>query len=184
MPVLRRARSTMSLSGNALYGGGNPARLVALAAGLPEAVPALTLDTQCCSGLDAILLAASRVAAGEADIIFAGGVESYSRSPVRARRPVREGDEVIAYERPPFSPWPDRDPDLIEAAATLARERGLTRTSQEAFAIQSHSDGRGDSRSQEIVVTAGLSTDAFSRTLTPELCARLPIIAGDDAYMA
>ncbi len=35
--------------GNALYGGGNPARLVALAAGLPEQCPAMTVDTQCCS---------------------------------------------------------------------------------------------------------------------------------------
>jgi hypothetical protein len=40
--------------GNALYGGGNPARVAALAARLPEHVPSLTLDTQCCSGLDAI----------------------------------------------------------------------------------------------------------------------------------
>lgn len=49
--------------GNALYGGGNPARLAALRAGLPDHVPALTIDTQCCGGLDAIMVAAERMRA-------------------------------------------------------------------------------------------------------------------------
>src|SRR5262249_50338353 len=40
--------------GNALYGGGNPARVAALLAGLPEETAALTIDTQCCAGLDAV----------------------------------------------------------------------------------------------------------------------------------
>ena len=170
------------IMGNALYGGGNPARLAALAAGLPAAVPASTLDTQCCAGLDAILLAASRIRAGEASAIIAGGAESYSRSPVRAHRPLHEGEEPVIYERPAFSPWADRDPDLIEAAAALARERGLTRAEQEAFAVQSHTKGTINECSGEIVVTNALSRDAFCRALTPGLCARLPIIAGDDAH--
>ena len=41
--------------GNGVYGGGNPARLISLASGLPERVPSLTIDTQCCSGMDAII---------------------------------------------------------------------------------------------------------------------------------
>ncbi|MEX2320930.1 MAG: beta-ketoacyl synthase N-terminal-like domain-containing protein, partial [Saccharospirillum sp.] len=69
--------------GNALYGGGNPARLIALAAGLHESVPALTLDTQCCSGLDALRLGAQAIASGQADAVLAGGVESTSRRAIR-----------------------------------------------------------------------------------------------------
>ncbi|MBX9760574.1 MAG: thiolase family protein [Beijerinckiaceae bacterium] len=168
--------------GNALYAGGNPARVIALAGGVPEAVPALTIDTQCCSGLDAILLAASRIRAGEANVIIAGGVESYSRSPLRYRRPSHDGEGPVAYDRPPFSPWADRDPDLIQAAAALARERGVMRRDQERFAIGSHASGALCDFGTEIVPIAGLSRDAFTRRLTPQLCARLPTLAGDESH--
>jgi acetyl-CoA C-acetyltransferase len=47
--------------GNAVGGGGNPARLIALAAGLPEATPAMTIDRQCASGLDAIVTGARMI---------------------------------------------------------------------------------------------------------------------------
>src|SRR4029077_13860702 len=69
--------------GNALYGGGNPARLAALRAGLPDDVPAITIDSQCCAGLDAVMLAADRIASGSAQIVIAGGLESFSRAPLR-----------------------------------------------------------------------------------------------------
>jgi acetyl-CoA C-acetyltransferase len=67
--------------------GGNPARLVGLAAGLRESVPALTVDRQCASGLDAILFAMRAVAMGEADVIVAGGAESISTAPWRIAKP-------------------------------------------------------------------------------------------------
>src|SRR5262249_42621098 len=124
--------------GNALYGGGNPARLAALLAGICEDTPALTLDTQCCAGLDAVLLAATRVAAGEAEAIIAGGVESFSRAPIRMRRPTNKDEAPQEYARPPFTPWPERDPDMIASAAALARTLGIARAAQEAFAVESH----------------------------------------------
>ena len=64
-PVLRRVIEAAGLEtgqvdevimGNALGAGGNPARMVALAAGLPEEVAGLTLDRQCCGGLDALVI--------------------------------------------------------------------------------------------------------------------------------
>src|SRR5690606_38544343 len=94
--------------GNALYGGGNPARLALLAAGIPECRSALTIDSQCCAGLDAIMLAAARIRAGEAQVIVAGGVESFSRAPIRQRRPAVPGEAAVPYDRPPFTPWPER----------------------------------------------------------------------------
>ncbi|QRM32977.1 thiolase family protein [Microvirga sp. VF16] len=165
--------------GNALYGGGNPARLAALAAGLPETVPAMTLDTQCCAGLDAILAAAARVRAGEADLIVAGGVESYSRAPMRIRPAKGHDGQPRPYDRPPFTPWPDRDPDMIPAAAALAGEFGIRRADQEAFAVASHAKALSAPPSDEIVPLAGVTRDAFARALSPALCQRLPVLAGD-----
>ena len=165
--------------GNALYAGGNPARVSALAAGLPVSTPALTIDTQCCAGLDAILLAAARIRSGEAHAVIAGGVESYSRSPLRMRRPQKEGEPPVAYHRPPFSPWPDRDPDLIESAAALAQVRGITRAAQERFAIDSHAKTLSANLRSEIVAVNGLVADAFARKLNQQICARLPLVAGD-----
>jgi acetyl-CoA C-acetyltransferase len=165
--------------GNALYGGGNPARIAALAAGLPEDVAALTIDTQCCAGLDAVMLAADRVAAG-ARAVIAGGVESFSRAPIRLHRARHPDEAPHEYSRPPFTPWPERDPDMIPAAAALARSLGVTRLAQEVFAVESHRKTlqRG-AAAGEIVAVAGLSRDAFARTLTAALCARLPALTGD-----
>ncbi|BAS00572.1 thiolase family protein [Blastochloris viridis] len=168
--------------GNALYGGGNPARRAALAAGIPEAVPAMTIDSQCCAGLDAILLAAERIEAGAAEIIVAGGVESFSRAPIRLRRPRQPGEAPLAYDRPPFTPWPERDPDMIPAAAQLAAELGISRAAQDAFAVDSHRKARSGPAAGEIVAVAGLERDAFARALTPALAARLKPLAGAGSH--
>lgn len=171
--------------GNALYGGGNPARLATLRAGLPETLPAVTLDTQCCSGLDAILHAACLVEAGAADCILAGGAESYSRAPVRLIRPLAPGGTPVAYNRPPFSPWPDRDPDLTSAAADLASVRKMSREEQAGFAVDSHARARGLASSDRLrleivqIEDAPLKQDAFTRALTQRAALRAPIIAGD-----
>ncbi|MEM7279261.1 MAG: 3-oxoadipyl-CoA thiolase [Pseudomonadota bacterium] len=59
----------------------NVARMAALLAGLPEAVPGVTLNRLCGSGMDAVLVAARQIKAGDADLVIAGGVESMSRAP-------------------------------------------------------------------------------------------------------
>ncbi|MCL2716243.1 MAG: thiolase family protein [Alphaproteobacteria bacterium] len=169
--------------GNALYGGGNPARLAALRAGLPDHVPAMTIDTQCCAGLDAVILAADRIRSGAADAVIAGGIESFSRSPLRLRRPRHAGEEPQPYDRPPFAPWPQRDPDMIEAAARLANSWHITRAQQENFAIESHAKAlQHPAGLEEIVELAGLSGDAFPRRLKPALCARLAPLAGEAEF--
>jgi len=175
------ARVDEVILGNALYGGGNPARLAGLAAGVPETIPALTLDTQCCAGLDAIRAAASRVRAGEADLIVAGGVESYSRAPLRIRPP-KGSDAPRPYDRPPFTPWPERDPDMIPAAAALAEELAIRRTDQEAFAMASHAKALSAQHVDEIVPLGGVTRDGFARRLTPALCRRLPVLAGSPMH--
>ncbi|MFN4126839.1 thiolase family protein [Pannonibacter indicus] len=172
--------------GNALGAGGNPARLVALAAGLPQTVSAMTADRQCCSGLDAVILAARAIRAGEADVVIAGGVESFSRAPVRMHRPLQKGAVPVAYDRPAFAPPPFPDPDPAEAAARLALHMQISREAQEAYARASHAaalraQAAGD-LAAETVPLADLDADAFTRPLEARLQSRLPVLAGGYAY--
>ena len=164
---------------NALGAGGNPARRVALAAGLPERVAGLSIDRQCAGGLDAILLARALVDSGAADVVIAGGAESYSRRPLRfATDPA--GGAPKEYDQPPFTPWPDRDPDMAQAAADLADRLGISRLDQDNWAVQSHAKAilaRNVLRT-EIVMVNAQQDDAFSRDLTPALAARARVLTG------
>ena len=162
---------------NALGAGGNPARRVALAAGLPETVAGLTTDRQCAGGLDAILLAKALVDSGAADVVLAGGVESYSRRPLRlATNP--DGGPSVPYDQAPFTPWPDRDPDMAEAAEALATRLAISRDRQELWAMQSHAKALAADLSAEIVPLNGVTRDAFPRILSPRLLARAPVLTG------
>ena len=116
--------------------GGNPARIIGLAAGLGEGVPALTVDRQCASGLDAILLGARAVALGEARVVVAGGGESLSTAPWRVARP------KSLFQTPRFLGLEPEDgaaaPHSVTASETLARRLGIGRERQDAYALQSH----------------------------------------------
>ncbi|MWD27846.1 thiolase family protein, partial [Aquicoccus sp. SCR17] len=164
---------------NALGAGGNPARLAALAAGLPERVAGLSLDRQCAGGLDALLLGQALIASDQCELVVAGGVESYSRRPYRAW----QGPEGLEpYDRPPFSPFADSDPDMAEAAAALAEEQGISRARQDAWAQQSHAKALAarDALAEEIVaIPPGSETqDSFARPMSDRLCSRAKIITG------
>ncbi|NDW53758.1 thiolase family protein [Aliiroseovarius sp. PrR006] len=162
---------------NALGAGGNPARVAALAAGLPETVGGLTIDRQCCGGLDAVMLAQAMILSGQHDVVIAGGAESYSRRPLRSRT-FADGRDPEPYEQAQFTPWPDRDPDMAEAAEALAQKLGITRQAQDDWAVASHQDALDGTQSDQIVSIEGQDTDAFTRKLTPRLCARAPVVAG------
>lgn len=160
---------------NALGAGGNPARRVALAAGLQ--VAGLTIDRQCAGGLDAILLAKALIDSGAAEVVLAGGVESYSRRPLRlATDP--DGGPPVPYDEAPFTPWPDRDPGMAEAADALAQRLQISRARQEAWAEASHAKALTSDHSAEIVPLQGVTRDAFPRRLGPALLARAPVVHG------
>ncbi|RNF33041.1 thiolase family protein [Paracoccus methylarcula] len=166
--------------GNALGAGGNPARVAALASGLPERVAGLTLDRQCCGGLDAILLGDAMIRSGMHEVVIAGGVESYSRRPLRLRS-FADGREPQPYDQPPFTPWPERDPEMSAAAGALADRLGITREVQESWAMRSHGNALAAMpvmQQGEIVPLAGVTSDSFARNLTPPICARAKVLAG------
>ncbi len=141
--------------------GGNPARVAALAAGLPVTVPGMTVDRQCGSGLAAIIVASDMVRSGSATVVLAGGAESGSQAePGRAS----------------FAPEWIGDPDMGEAADELAARLGITRARQDAYARRSHMRAL-DSREVvafELVECGGLLHDQRPRRITPESLARLP----------
>ena len=115
--------------GNAVGGGGNVARLAALEAGLPVTVPGVTVDRQCGSGLDAIVLASRLVAAGGGGLYLAGGVESISTAPLRAHR--NDDGSPDFYTRAQFAPLSFGDGPLHGGApnrALAASTRSARRT--------------------------------------------------------
>lgn len=165
------------VAGNAMGAGGNPARLLGLAAGLPERCASFSVDTQCCSGLDAVSLGVGLLASGQASVVIAGGVEAWSRAPIRMHRPRHPGAAPVAYERPAFAPDPRRDPDMLVAAARYAQQHGYSREEQEAYAILSHQRAlqRG-ALQEEIVPVAGVAHDLYPRALDPRRVARMPAL--------
>jgi acetyl-CoA C-acetyltransferase len=165
--------------GNALGAGGNPARMLALHAGLPQRCAAYTLDTQCCAGLDAVATGVALIASGQAQVVIAGGAEAWSRSPLRMHRPLHAGEAPVPYERPAFAPNPAQDPDMLTAAAHYAAEHGYTRAEQEAYALESHRRARVHQAgvSAEIVCVAGVQHDAYPRFIQPDRAARMPVVA-------
>ncbi|QES45075.1 3-oxoadipyl-CoA thiolase [Streptomyces venezuelae] len=124
----------------------NVARMAALLAGLPESVPGATVNRLCASGLEAVTTAARTVAAGEADIVLAGGSESMSRAPFVLPRP----DEALPHRMETADTrlgWRLTNPmmkDLHgvlamgETAEEVAERYGVSRERQDAFALRSH----------------------------------------------
>lgn len=164
------------IAANSLGAGGNPARITALHAGLPERVAGLTIDRQCVGGLDAILLADALVRSGRCDVVVAGGVESYSRMPLRFKT-FSDARPPEQFEQAQFTPWPDRDPDMAQAANQLAVTLGISKAEQDAWAITSHQAARS-APVDHIVELLGVSNDPFTRELSERHCARAPKVSG------
>ena len=121
--------------------GQNPARQAGLGAGLPETLSAQTINKVCGSGLQAVMLAAQSIKAGDNELVLAGGFESMSRAPhlAHVRTGVKFGaTELIDHMQHDgltcaFECWP-----MGNAAEHIAQSRGVTREEQDRFAAQSH----------------------------------------------
>ncbi|MFD6169422.1 thiolase family protein [Streptomyces coeruleorubidus] len=124
----------------------NVARMAALLAGLPESVPGATVNRLCASGLEAVTTAARTIAAGEADIVIAGGSESMSRAPFVLPRP----DEALPHRVETVDTrlgWRLVNPamrdlhgllSMGETAEEVAARYGIPRERQDDFALRSH----------------------------------------------
>ncbi|PYS97540.1 MAG: acetyl-CoA C-acyltransferase [Acidobacteria bacterium] len=187
--------NAMQSSGNAMYG----ARHVGLKAGLPDTVPALTLNRLCGSGIQSIVTAASLCALQEADVVLAGGMENMTQAPHVARglrAGVRMGhvtleDSLITGLFDTFCGF-----SMSQTAENLAEERGITRQEADRYALRSqqaaeaaHRGGRFKDeivpvtvkdRGKEIVV----SEDNHRRPdTTLEALAKLPPAFGGKGFV-
>ncbi|WP_299424908.1 thiolase family protein [uncultured Shimia sp.] len=163
--------------GNAAGPGGNIARLSALHAGFPTSIPGVTVDRQCGSGLEAVMMACHLIMADAGSTYLAGGVESQSRAPLRTL-PASGTLSEHSYKRARFSPEMIGDPDMGAAADTVAKQFNITRERQDAFALRSQQRAAqardAGAFDAEIVPITGDATDECIRdTMTAERLARL-----------
>jgi acetyl-CoA C-acetyltransferase len=122
-------------------GGPNTARQVSHRAGVPDSVPAYTVNKACASSLKALTLGALSIAAGENDVVLAGGTECMSATPYllpRARFGMRmgHGEIVDAMYRDGFL-CPLCGQLMGETAENLVREYGILRAEQDAYSAES-----------------------------------------------
>ncbi|HSW06035.1 acetyl-CoA C-acyltransferase [Aquabacterium sp.] len=110
--------------------GSNIARQAALRAGLPDSVPAATLDRKCASGLNAIAIAANQIRCGEAELVVAGGLESVSLVQDHRNRHRTVDAELMAS-------WPGVYATMIATAENVATRYRINREAQDAYALRS-----------------------------------------------
>ena len=177
----------------------NVARMALLLAGLPPSVPGVTVNRLCASGLEAIGQGARMIACGEADLVLAGGVESMTRSPLVLSKAAGGWDrEQRLYDS--TLGWRFVNPvmkerygvdSMPETAENLAREKGISRGDQDAYALRSqqraaraYAEGRLAPELLPVEVKAGSDTvrveiDEHPRPgTTLEALARLKPILG------
>ena len=164
---------------------GDIARTAALAAGLPETVPGVTIDRQCGSSQQAVHFAAQGVMSGTQDLVIAGGVQKMTQYPIlcafTAGEPYGATDPWTGS-----TGWAERYPTDISqfhSAEMIAEKWNITREDMELFALDSHTraitaraEGRFD---REIVPFGALTADEGPRETSLEKMAALaPLVPG------
>ncbi len=122
--------------------GQNPARQVALGAGLPVSTGATTINKVCGSSLEAAMIGASSITAGKAKVVIAGGMESMSNAPQLLsgqRKGKKMGDSKLIDSMIHDGLWDVyNDIHMGNTGETIADESGITRTASDNFAVRSH----------------------------------------------
>jgi acetyl-CoA C-acetyltransferase len=132
------------IMGNVVQAGNgqNPARQVALRAGVPDAVSALTINKVCGSGLKAVMLAANAIRVGEIETAVAGGMESMTNAPyllLRARQGYRLGNGELTDSMIHDGLWCAFDNWHMGCTGEVVAERyNVSREEQDAYALNSH----------------------------------------------
>jgi acetyl-CoA C-acetyltransferase len=176
-----------AIIGQVLQGGAGqaPARQAAVGAGLPIATPADTINKVCASSIRAVEIADSMIRAGDVDVVVTGGMESMSNAPyilAKARFGYRLGDgtliDLMTHDGLTSS-FDDRH--MVEQASFVARELGISREEQDAWAARSHAravaaQDAGRFR-DEIVAVGDLDADEGPRrdTSLEKLAALKPV---------
>jgi len=165
-----------TIIGNARQAGGgpNPARQVSIRSGVPQEVPAYTVNKACASGLKSIALGYQEIATGDLDCVLAGGTESMSRLPYYldgARWGYRLGHQELVdgmYRDGFFCPMAKMV--MGETAEVLAEQYKISREEQDQYALCSQSraaaasqSGRFDDEIVPVILESKKGTQAFNR---------------------
>src|SRR5216683_3043161 len=144
------------------------ARQAAIEAGVPQEVPALTINKVCLSGLNAIALADQLIRAGEVEVVVAGGMESMSEAPYlvpKARFGARMGDAEMIDSMVHDGLWSTfLNQHMGESSDDVNRELEIGREEQDAWAARSHERAQRawDTRAMAEVVAHGMSADRYA----------------------
>jgi acetyl-CoA C-acetyltransferase len=165
-----------TIFGNARQAGGgpNPARQISIRSGIPQEVPAYTVNKACASGIKSIALAFNEIATGDLECVLAGGTESMSRLPYYlegARWGYRLGNQELVdgmYRDGFFCPMAKML--MGETAEILAVQYKISREEQDQFALASQqraaaaqSSGRFDAEIAPVTIEGKKGTTVFSR---------------------
>jgi acetyl-CoA C-acetyltransferase len=164
-----------TIFGNARQAGGgpNPARQISIRSGVPQEVPAYTVNKACASGLKSIALAYQEIATGNLDCVLAGGTESMSRLPYYldgVRWGYRLGHQELVdgmYRDGFFCPMAKMV--MGETAEVLAEQYKISREEQDRFALASQTRAAAalaTNRFQEEIVPVTLETEKGSQTFS------------------
>ncbi|KFL44453.1 acetyl-CoA acetyltransferase [Lysinibacillus sp. BF-4] len=169
------------IMGNVLQAGlgQNPARQASIKAGLPQTVPAMTINKVCGSGLKAVHLATQAIKAGDASIIVAGGFENMSQAPYlmpKARQGYRMGDQKVVDSMVNDGLWcAFNDYHMGVTAENLCDQFAITREEQDAFSA------RSQQRAAQ-AIAAGKFTDEIIAVEIPQRKGE-PIVFAEDEYV-
>lgn len=167
------------IMGNVLQGGlgQNPARQAAIKAGLPQEVPALTLNKVCGSGLKSVVSAVQAILAGDADVIVAGGMENMSAAPYllpQARAGYRMGDATLVDSMIHEGLWDAfYDIHMGITAENIAEEFGFSRQDQDEYALSSQ-------QRTEAAIKAGRFVDEIVAVPVPQRKGEPVLFAQDE----
>jgi acetyl-CoA C-acetyltransferase len=183
--------------------GQNPARQALIKAGIPNAVPAMTINVVCGSGLKAVMLAAQAVATGEADIVVAGGQENMSAAPHAlpgSRDGFRMGDAKLVDTMIVDGLWDVYNQyHMGTTAENVARKYDVSRAQQDEFAVASQNKaeaaqraGRFDDEIVPVMIPqrkgdpVAFTTDEFIKagTTLDSIAALRPAFAKDGSVTA
>ncbi|MBA2306416.1 MAG: thiolase family protein [Acidobacteria bacterium] len=159
--------------------GPNPARQVGHRAGLPDTVPAQTINKACASGMQAVATGAQSIMLGDADVVLAGGIESMSRMPYLidsedARWGHKMGNFTLidAMYRDGFT-CSLSGMIMGETGELLAREYGISREQSEAYAVETQ-------RRAAAAITAGRFADEIAPVIIADPKGRTTTIVADE----
>ncbi|HUK91382.1 MAG TPA: acetyl-CoA C-acetyltransferase [Blastocatellia bacterium] len=181
------------IMGNVIQAGNgqNPARQVALRAGIPHTVSALTINKVCGSGLQAVMLAAQSIRLGEIEAALAGGMESMTGAPYllqKARQGYRMGNGELIDSMVHDGLWCAFDDWHMGCTGEVVSERyGISREEQDEYALSSHrralaamKEGRFDDEITPVEIPQKKGAPLLFRTdegpredISPEALARL-----------